>query len=46
MKRPYKQLYEFYLEHCIDENKNEIPLSYFQWKLNHGEEEQRELIFN
>ena len=42
MGRPYKKLYEFYLEHCIDEN--EIPLSYLEWKLNHGEEEQRELI--
>ena len=44
MKQPYKKLYEFYLEHCIDESKNEISLSYLEWKLNYGEEEQRELI--
>jgi len=34
-----KNLYEFYLEYCVDESKNEIPLSYLEWKLNHGEEE-------
>ena len=39
-----KQLYEFYLEHCIDESKNEIPLSYLEWKINYGEEEEREII--
>ena len=44
MKQPYKKLYEFYLEHCVDESKNEISLSYLEWKLNYGEEEQRELI--
>lgn len=39
-----KKLYQFYLDHCIDENKNEIPLSYSEWRLNHGKEEQRKLI--
>jgi len=39
-----EKLYRFYLEYCIDETKNEIPLSYSEWELNHGEEEQRELI--
>jgi hypothetical protein len=44
VNRVYKKLYEFYLAHCIDKSKNEIPLTYSEWKLNHGEEEQRKLI--
>jgi len=34
-----QDLYTFYMEHCVDETKNEVPLSYDEWKDNHGEEE-------
>jgi len=26
------ELYNFYLEYCIDENKGEIPLNYKEWE--------------
>jgi len=34
-----QDLYIFYLKNCIDEDKNEIPLSYKEWVLNHGKQE-------
>lgn len=34
-----ERVYEFYLEHCVDEEKGEIPLNYYEWVKNHGEEE-------
>jgi len=34
-----EDLYTFYLENCIDEDKCEIPLTFEEWKNNHGEEE-------
>ena len=34
-----EELYSFYIENCIDEDKGEIPLSFNEWVSNHGEEE-------
>jgi len=31
--------YDVYLEHCVDEEKGEIPLNYYEWVKNHGKEE-------
>jgi len=31
--------YSIYREHCVDEEKGEIPLKYHEWVKNHGEEE-------
>ena len=38
-----QDLYTFYIEHCIDEDKNETPLSYSEWVNNHGDEELEKL---
>jgi|5_EtaG_2_1085323.scaffolds.fasta_scaffold107969_2 hypothetical protein len=36
-----QELYSFYLENCIDEDKKEIPLSYKEWVINYGKQEYR-----
>jgi len=33
------ELYTFYIENCIDEDKNEIPLNFDEWVENYGEKE-------
>lgn len=37
--RDLQELYTFYIENCVDEDKGEIALSFEEWKVNHGEEE-------
>ena len=34
-----EDLYSFYLENCVDETKNEIPLCFEEWVVNNGKEE-------
>jgi hypothetical protein len=34
-----QDLYTFYIENCVDETKNEIPLNYKEWIDNYGNEE-------
>lgn len=33
------ELYTFYIENCIDEDKGEIPLNFDEWVENYGEQE-------
>jgi hypothetical protein len=33
------ELYSFYIENCIDEDKKEIPLDFDEWVENYGQEE-------
>jgi len=33
------ELYTFYVENCIDEDKKEIPLNFDEWKENYEKEE-------
>ena len=33
------ELYTFYIENCIDEDKTEIPLNFDEWAENYGEQE-------
>ena len=37
------ELYTFYIENCIDEDKKEIPLSFEEWKENNQEQEQQKI---
>ena len=41
-----EELYTFYIENCVDETKNEIPLDYKEWKDNYGNEELNNLNNN
>ena len=34
-----EESYDFYIEHCVDEEKGEIPLNFEEWKENHSIEE-------
>jgi len=34
-----QELYSFYIENCVDEDKNEIPLPYKEWVINYGKQE-------
>ena len=34
-----EELYDFYIENCVDEEKGEIPLNFKEWKDNYGKEE-------
>jgi len=36
-------LYNFYLDNCVDFDKNEIPLSFNDWVCNHYEEEKQNI---
>jgi len=38
-----EELYNFYVENCVDEDKKEEALSFEEWKENHGEEELQNL---
>tara|TARA_R110000824_G_C14763253_1_gene630061 strand:+ start:105 stop:233 length:129 start_codon:yes stop_codon:yes gene_type:complete len=33
------ELYTFYIENCIDEDKKEIPLGFDEWVENYGQQE-------
>lgn len=33
------ELYTFYIENCIDEDKSETPLNFEEWVENYGEQE-------
>jgi hypothetical protein len=34
-----QELYDFYIENCVDEENGEIPLNFEEWNNNYGEEE-------
>jgi predicted ATPase len=38
-----EESYDFYIEHCVDEEKGEIPLNFEEWKENHGGDERMKM---